>query len=173
MNLKPNLWTLLFVLIAGAWWYTAQQTPVSVADSFICNIDFSQNFAAKDSISEKDFKDGRKLYELLFKNQIDPKSFPGLTDPKANYFRIEQAEIAKLFAINCGQHVYAVPFVDMIENVDSSGQCLPYINLAFSTIPPGKNADDVLPPGGQFYNFSAPCPPLCDTSSVMMLCEKK
>lgn len=165
MNLKPNLWTLLFVLTAGAWFYTSQDAPRNDL-SFI-----PINVLKKDSISQKNFIQGRMLFDSMFNKFIHADSFPDLEYAEVKYFKLEEDEIASLYAHDQGKHIYAVPFIDSIYykiEGEKDYRCFPAINIAFSTINPGKNPADMMPPGGNFYNFSAPCPPLCDTTELQL-----
>lgn len=160
MNLKPNLWTLIFLLTAGAWFYTAQDSPSLPPYGSLPPI----SDVKKDSISEENFIKGRKLYEELYSQYIKADSFPELEYATISYLKLEEDEIASLYAHDQGKHIYAVPFIDSIYyqvKGEATPRCFPALNIAFSTVNPGVHPENDLPPAGDFYNFSAPCPPLC------------
>ncbi|MEQ8706846.1 MAG: hypothetical protein RIC19_23135 [Phaeodactylibacter sp.] len=161
MNLKPNLWTLLFLLAAGVLAYqqlsskgntdTADAAPASAVKT------------VSDSISSKVAVEMIATYMERYQRvlsdtsaKINGRSVLDTTGVVAIpvYFKLERNEIAEVFRHFGGQQVYAV--LGLLPGANGARDT---IDLILSDVEPGKGNIFLQ---GTFYDFATPCPPLCD-----------
>jgi hypothetical protein len=161
MNLKPNLWTLLFLLAAGVLTYqqlsskgntdTADAAPASAVKT------------VSDSISSKVAVEMIATYMERYQRVLsDPNAkINGRTVLDTTgvvaiplYFKLERNEIAEIFRHFGGQQVYAV--LGLLPGANGARDT---IDLILSDVEPNKGNIFLK---GTFYDFATPCPPLCD-----------
>ncbi len=161
MNLKPNLWTLLFLLAAGVLAY--QQLP-SKGNTDIVEATSSLNIAdGSDSIPSREAVQMIATYMERYQRVLsDPNAkINGRTVLDTTgvvaiplYFKLERNEIAEIFRHFGGQQVYAV--LGLLPGANGARDT---IDLILSDVEPGKGNIFLE---GTFYDFATPCPPLCD-----------
>lgn len=169
MNFKLNLWTLLFVLTAGAWFFTSfgkDSKALSLMDNAL-----PYNSWLNYGIDTVHYFEGRAEYSHLM-DCIDTTCtiatggamLPSV--PAAAYYKIQRAEIDSFSQHISGDYFYIVPIIDEIRKDTTAGYpCSKMISLAFTTQRPSTHPDSVYNATARIYNFATPCPPLCDNQS--------
>lgn len=159
MNLKPNLWTLLFLLAAAALIYTQWADSPSATPEILP----PSNVAISDSIDRDTAWAMMSRYMIKFKDvldddsiQVNGKSILDTTGVVAVpwYFRLEKNEIAEIFNHYGGQQVYAV-----LALLPGQRGARDTIDLLLSDVEPSPKNTFIQ---GTFYDFATPCPPLCE-----------
>lgn len=156
MNLKPNLWTVLFLLTAGWLFYTTMSSegPATVkplpppSDSIPAE-------QAIEMIAAYDAKVAAFLNDTA--HQVNGKPLLEAMDVVAApiYFKLEANELQEIIAHWGGQNVYALLALKPSTNANARDT----IDLIFSDVEPGEGRIFLE---GTFYDFSTPCPPLCN-----------
>jgi hypothetical protein len=159
MNLKPNLWTLLFLLAAAALIYVQwvssalvvqeERPPSTVALSDTIDRDTAWAMLDQYFLKFKDVLDNDSIH-------INGKTILDTTGVVAVpvYFKLEKNEIAEIFTHYGGQQVYAV-----LALLPGQRGARDTIDLLLSDVEPDPKNTFVQ---GTFYDFSTPCPPLCE-----------
>lgn len=159
MNLKPNLWTLLFLLAAGALIYTQMQPSAEAEQA----VSVQETAAASDSIPARQAQQMIINYLQKFETvlndtttKIDGKSVLETTGVVAvpAYFKFEENEIAEIFRHFGGKQVYAV--LGLLPGAKGARDT---IDLILADVEPDSGKIFLQ---GTFYDFATPCPPLCD-----------
>jgi hypothetical protein len=161
MNLKPNLWTLLFVLAAGVLAYQQLSSKSNTETAGV--IPASAIAAGSDSIPSRAAVEMIATYMERYQRVLsDPNAkINGRTVLDTTgvvaipiYFKLERNEIAEIFRHFGGQQVYAV--LGLLPGANGARDT---IDLILSDVEPNKGNIFLQ---GTFYDFATPCPPLCD-----------
>jgi len=161
MNLKPNLWTLLFLLTAGALIYT--QLPLTSTTDNAESTLTVETESASDSIPSRVAIQMIANYTAQFQRvlidtttKINGRSVLDTTGVVAVpvYFKLEKNEIAEIFKHFGGQQVYAV--LGLLPGARGARDT---IDLILADVEPDSGHIFLQ---GTFYDFATPCPPLCD-----------
>ena len=171
MNLKPNLWTLLFItaLAVLAYTYLGQEAPstpvveIPVSDQDSISL-------GKYEIDPNSFESMRSQF-LFVRNYIYNDVSNLIPDPAPSYYRIEWDELDELYDQQPADYLYIIPIVENFKKPD--GSCSKAVSLAFSKVEPNfggptQFGNDLV------YNFATPCPPLCDDErdALAVICKE-
>lgn len=153
MNLKPNLWTLLFVIAAGAFLYllSAKKEPaVTTVENNVKNE--QSNVTLRDTISKEE---AVHRYEAYADRMIVNIATCGLNS-KARvdnadvvFFHLPKDEVREMLSLFGGKDVYG------ILNIENPNDSIGIVDLMFSDKKPRSE-------GAVYFDFSTPCPTLCD-----------
>jgi hypothetical protein len=175
MNLKPNLWTVLFLITAVALYYVwSSKNSINTTP----NTAVQQNVSA---ITEKDPKETKPLvmrgaFMRDYQNYLD-RYVPAVKEQNVAY----SANVA-----NAGILAYELAYKqleDMYSRYDSLGDPRVYVYPVIrSSIPENSAVADTLDlyfliketgeapnESDTFYDFTRPCPPTCDTVPYVQL----
>lgn len=170
MNLKPNLWTLLFGITFAALIYVypkSKEVATPLNDDVSLSSKPDSDIIRIVNIGRKEFIKRRASYKTNFYDKMNSTDCPGIANGRllyfqSDYFVLPETEIAQLYAfIKEGEEnaysndtVYVYPTLkDRKEEVGKS-DALQVLDLIFSV-------KDTL---GEwhFFDFTEPCPPVCD-----------
>ncbi|WP_020536155.1 hypothetical protein [Lewinella cohaerens] len=183
MNLKPNLWTLIFALTAGAWFWniymndsltvgpspeivTKEDTPLLGEKSDLEIL----NLLSRYEITPAEYKKNRGRYVGFVKDCMQTQCLTvEYTGP--SYYKIHRNEIDEFSKLDTGGYFYLIPIIEDIKTSD--GACKTALTLAFTKErPETEGVIKELGANDKIYNFATPCPPLCeDELAVNMFCE--
>jgi len=152
MNLKPNLWTVLFLLTAGWLFYTSMSDKESAIDKSV-PIDPPTSQIDADTARARIEGYQNSIYPHL-SNDTLLKKLNLIAFPK--YFKIAPHELQEIVDSHTrwdSLHVYA-----LLSLMPSEKGSTDTIDLIFSYV----EKDTRSWQEGTFYDFSKPCPPLCN-----------
>jgi hypothetical protein len=163
MNFKPNAWTLLFVLAVGALSfniYGGEKSDLAVIDSCSNVLDTISTEQAFDMLSDYAtyLVSNRDLMDSLMTRK------GGVENPDVIYFKIPKCELQQMVKSIPGGQVTAYLGVKTNPN---SGKAM--IDLFFSdrdmtniNISEGAEMLVANGEGDRFWDFTSPCPTLCN-----------
>lgn len=159
MNLKPNLWTLLFALAAAALVYVVTSNGSSApatTDTQASSEASEVNPLVGDTINWHIAKARIEAYKQrvipqIKKDHVSDSS--GVVNADVRWFRLRQDEVKFMAESFDGEYVYAM--MNIIGNTGKTDT----VDVLFTNVAP-KPDGTLLP--GRYYDFTQPCPPLCD-----------
>lgn len=153
MNLKPNLWTLLFVLAIGGLYYTYSTNNDEASLSAPCDLDVIKEIVVlpKDSfdVRYEAYKD--RYLSVMKDTSLHLDSLIGVKNLDIEYYKLVPTELEQIYCkyINEGKpDVYIYPIIQDVT-ADSS-----LIDLAI--VMSDERGEKT------HFDFTAPCPTLCD-----------
>lgn len=155
MNLKPNLWTLLFVLAVGALFYTYNSNSAESAVYNPCNPDPAKSVKIV-RIPDTTFQDQYKAYEekylsVMQDTSLHLDSLIGVKNLDIRYYKLAVTELEQMYCDYMGKgkpDVYVYPIIQS-PTPDSN-----ILELVFA-MSDERGATS-------YFDFTAPCPTLCD-----------
>lgn len=159
MNLKPNLWTLFFLLAAGALIYTQMQPSAEPVQEVTAQATVAVSDSIPNRVAQQMIINYLQQFETVLndpKTKIGKKTVLETTGVAAvpAYFKLEKNEIAEIFRHFGGAQVYAV--LGLLPGAKGARDT---IDLLLSDVEPDTTKTFLQ---GTFYDFATPCPPLCD-----------
>lgn len=162
MNLKPNIWTLLFLIAAIALTYqylqpqeviTLPSEPTTVLDwespeSPIYSLSISRDTVIQQMAYYRD------SIAIPSKALQTNGEFPSrINNLDIRHFKIEEHLMATMMDINKGENVYAIPVLQAV------GRNSLMIDIVFSNVDPDSSHFST---SAMIFDFSSPCPTLCN-----------
>ena len=161
MNLKPNLWTVLFALSSVAFLYNYKGS--NVTPEVVCCTDSRLNENNGEIPKEeaiRRFTAYDEQYIAKFNTSCDHLAdSANVVSPFVVYFHIPPSDLEALYCEFKSSDVYAsLSIKPGIHTIPFSTRDT--LDLIFTDI---NRMDTSKVDNGKYFDFTAPCPPLCDT----------